>query len=434
MLTPLVDPDKETREPSIHEILGLPEDGIPLGFYSENQHPYQDPVGDDFVTYRLELGEMQNQHILILGDTGTGKTTFLKHLARQLVEQDRAVVAFDVQSDIVQMIEQIEDEELENLAGSIELGLWEDWDWWDSEAETVMNATMDADQYRILAPVLDNDGDYNQTRIDQVEAWCDDRDIEFDTFSLNFNSVNPRRLPVYMPELTDKAQNTLVPLAQYYQNQVGGSLDHFRKWITQQASWRDDNPRWENDDDNEIVQTHSSTYGNLLRQLDALRNLGIFDVHGAEEPPYDDFAEAGVLTIVYLDHLYYADITSIFEFHIPSLLLNHRNEIPETHTLVDEAHEVIPKGRSGQGNYADVAASEFSEIAREGRKFDLNLIVSTHKPKDINSVVYSLCGTNVIFRVDPEDLSTLQPPSRYERMMSGYRTGYAIVNPPGKHA
>ena len=75
-------------------------------------------------------------------------------------------------------------------------------------------------------------------------------------------------------------------------------------------------------------------------------------------------------------------------------------------------------------------AEAFARVARQGRKYDINLIVSTHKPLDIHPVVYDLAGTKIVFRVSLNDAIKIGIPTQYRSLVIGYGPGYALINSP----
>jgi len=105
---------KVSGEPSLIRILGLPEKGIPLGIYSQAQKPYLDSSGEILI-YRLNIKNIQNKHILILGSTGQGKTVFIKHLIKQLNNAGYGILVFDIQGDIVQLPFKPSEEQIKRL-------------------------------------------------------------------------------------------------------------------------------------------------------------------------------------------------------------------------------------------------------------------------------------------------------------------------------
>ena len=65
--------------------------------------------------------------------------------------------------------------------------------------------------------------------------------------------------------------------------------------------------------------------------------------------------------------------------------------------IVDEAHNFLGKQFGGEDSVAGLDAFEL--IAREGRKFGLNICLATQRPRDITDGVLSQMGTLVVHRL-----------------------------------
>jgi len=422
--------ETQWEEPPLQEILGLPKSGLQIGYYSQNQIPYQDPDSLRYQPYYLDLDSMMNKHMLMLGTSGTGKTVFLKLLAWQLAKDDRAVVAFDIQGDIIQLAAGPTNQQLDDVQGSVDEKLWDELGW-DEIAQD--GGAISSDDIQVFAPILNSENQYDEYRLQDVRRWCDSENVDFEEISIDFMTVQADRMPLYMPELTAKAANALPDLVRSYQKEgpASGNLDHFIKnFVTDPDTWSNDNAVWNDPDGNEVTRIHKSTYGNLRRGLGQLQSKGIFDVSQTACPSSTKIAQEGKITVIYLEHIFDDTVESIYEYWTPSLLLADRMEIPPTHMMIDEAHKVVPSPKISTDEYAKMAASSFVGIARVGRKYDLNLVIGTHKPRDINDVVYSLCGTSCAFRMDPKDLQKLDPQSWVQRSVPQYAPGFVAIESP----
>ena len=72
----------------------------------------------------------------------------------------------------------------------------------------------------------------------------------------------------------------------------------------------------------------------------------------------------------------------------------------------------------------------FANIARQGRKYDIDLITSTHKPKDLNTIVYDLAGTIISFRLSEEDAKVAGIPRGFRLRVTAFDPGYGLINSP----
>jgi len=67
-------------------------------------------------------------------------------------------------------------------------------------------------------------------------------------------------------------------------------------------------------------------------------------------------------------------------------------------------------------------------MAREGRKYNINLMVSTHYPGDIDDVVQNICDTKIVMGVSEQDARRAEVPEDYRTEISQLNQGYAYVN------
>ena len=403
------------EEPSLIKILGLPEKGVPLGIYSQAQKPYLDTRGEILV-YRLNIGNIQNKHILILGSTGQGKTVFIKHLIKQLNNAGYGILVFDIQGDIVQLPFEPSNEQMEKLT---EL---------DSRFHQLIGEdNLDPHKVRVLFPLVRNMNEHSKEKKKLLKEFAEYHGIEFKEFGIRFSNIKHyEQLAPYMPNLTENALDVLARAIEEY---GGVSLEEFIEDMThdvQQYSRYDIVLKRIPD-----YPINSSTFSNLIRNLQALKNRGVFDA--GKELPIKDFVEPGNVVIIYMEHLTEHQ-KQIFEHYIMYNIYRNKTKVenPGVFIVIDEAHSVIPK-KSPPGSYkhyADEVARIFSKIAREGRKYGINLLVSTHMPRDIHPVVYDLCGTKISFRISIDDAKELGMPPEIASQIAQYNKGFALVNSP----
>ena len=78
-----------------------------------------------------------------------------------------------------------------------------------------------------------------------------------------------------------------------------------------------------------------------------------------------------------------------------------------TYVFFDEAHQIIPATKSsGSVGSLEVFTrlrSNFEKLAREGRKFRLNLVLSTQNPQDLHPIVPEQCSTRVVMKINPKN-------------------------------
>ncbi|MFA4663350.1 ATP-binding protein [Pyrococcus kukulkanii] len=428
LLLPPSKPSEKYNIPSLMEILGLPIEGIPLGLLSQFQKPYTDSEGRA-ILYKLRLipgdtkKSLQNKHILVLGSTGQGKTTFLKHLIKQLVEKGYGVLVFDIQGDLVQL----------PFKPESELGLSDIEKQFHQEIDE--REGLDSSKVRILFPMTNdlvrNENTTALEHMELLEEVSNKLGIKFLKFGLQFSEITEyEQILPYLPNLTDYAIDLLALALEEY---GGVPLKIFINTLETKKKQRGDEIYIEGIDNYPV---HPKTFSNLIKNLRSLEKLGIFDVRkdsGSLWELPESFVEVGKVTIIYMEHLS-SHQKHVLEHFIMYHIYRHRSSIPEPgiFIVVDEAHEIIPRKSppGGYKSYSDEVARIFSKIAREGRKYHINLIISTHLPKDIHPVVYDLCGTKVCFRMSIEDAKEVGMPNELAHQIAQFNKGFALVNSP----
>lgn len=396
-------------EPTINDILDLPSSGIMLGVVSQNERLY---VKDGtYMRYLFSFETLTNKHIVILGSTGSGKTICLKQLAWEIAEANRAVVTFDLQGDIIQMAEQgtrpRDDEGKE---------IWKNFSW--------KIGAFPKERFKIFAPISAIRGVYDRRELELVEDYAEEKGIDFTEFSLEFRNIrSANQLAMYMPHLTERAKDGLGGLFTLFPKMY---LKHFLDAIERgKAIGRGGYPTWVVK--TEQVTMHSASYENMMGQLRALLNLGIFDIKGKEEPSLKELVQPGQISVIYLSHLP-ENLKARYMLHVPYRIMSEREEVSKTYIIIDEAHEAIP--RKGKTDYVALVSDIFANVARQGRKYDIDLIVSTHKPRDLNPIVYDLAGTVIAFRLSKEDAQVVGIPSEFRPRAANFNPGFALINSP----
>jgi hypothetical protein len=93
-------------------------------------------------------------------------------------------------------------------------------------------------------------------------------------------------------------------------------------------------------------------------------------------------------------------------------LLHHAKHTSGTHPallVVDEAQNYAPEQQTGRLGGARPSFEPVFEIATEGRKFRLGLLIASQRPARVNKDVLSQCNTQLIFRmVSVEDLGAVR--------------------------
>lgn len=73
--------------------------------------------------------------------------------------------------------------------------------------------------------------------------------------------------------------------------------------------------------------------------------------------------------------------------------------------FIDESHQFLNKSIGDDISKMNLTA--FGDIAKEGRKYGLNLVMATQRPRDIPEDVLSQIGTLIVHRLTNEKIRKL---------------------------
>ena len=133
-----------------------------------------------------------------------------------------------------------------------------------------------------------------------------------------------------------------------------------------------------------------------------LRNLGVHRWpiwSTGDEGSIQDLAEAGGprCLVVDLGSLETPGEKAIAAESVLAALWRRRAERDPVLIVIDEAHNVCP--REPADEVTALATERAAQIAAEGRKFGLYLLVSTQRPQRVNELVVSQCDNLVLMRM-----------------------------------
>lgn len=149
------------------------------------------------------------------------------------------------------------------------------------------------------------------------------------------------------------------------------------------------------------VSEYEDSAQTLLSELRSLHSLGIFESRGTK---IGEVVKKGFTTIINLrgvppivqEFIVYRISYALFEYRkngkIPPLLL-----------VIEEAHNFIPQQGTAR------SSKILRNIASEGRKFGLGLMIVSQRPARVDKNVLSQCNTQIVLRVtNPNDLRAIQ--------------------------
>ncbi|MDV2493981.1 hypothetical protein CMU02_14790 [Elizabethkingia anophelis] len=380
--------------PSLQEILDIRKNGLDLGMIGFGNKPYE--TNGNFLSYKWDIDNLDNKHVFIVGESGSGKTVLLKNLAYQIRKhnQNNRIILTDVQGDISQLL-------LWDLDNIIQPKL----SWQKTVAEkreSPEEAKVHLSPFQLVIPKIrkeEQDEDIVRlkrlatargVRVKEISLRLQDlnnpSDVEYlyrisspqapgllddiaETLHNNQEKVTIERLDLALNRLLTRNTGTTITL-------TTNGLAYYRS--TFEAARRAlNNLKWYFDNDQTALQT--------------------------DQNPLDAFAFEGT-TILYLDHLN-LDERLMWEMQLVKWLYDKKKTMNNTFVFFDEAHQIIPRTENSFGSPGvfDRLRSNFEKLAREGRKFGINLILSTQNPKDLHEIVPEQCPTRIVMKINPKN-------------------------------
>lgn len=410
------------RPPSLEEILNIKTNGIVLGMIGFGNTPYE--IENEFLEYRWDIDRLDNKHIFIVGESGSGKTVFLKNLAYQVrkngqvnSEQNRVILT-DVQGDISQIL-------LWDMQNILQPRLaWQERVVQDNQEK----AKEYFEDFQLLVPMTKDGvpGDV-QNLMDLAER----RGVKVELLSLRMEDLqtpgevdflfrtNSEQVPMLLEDISEGLRtNSQIRTITRYEMAINNLLNG------------NNNPQI-------IMPTsgigyYRSTFEAARRALRSLRDYFDLDqaVLGKPENPLDKLRFQGT-TIFYLDHLNQEE-KFMWEMQLVKWLYHNKKDMSNTFVFIDEAHQIIPAKPVAFGNKEvfERLRSNFEKLAREGRKFRLNLILSTQSPTDLHAIVPEQCPTKIIMKINPNNAKAATLDQHLANIASSFTQGQFWIQSP----
>jgi len=390
-----------------------------------------------------------NYHMLILGTTGAGKTSFVKDLIAGIykVAEDTRVFVFDATGDYYHVFlppdknnKVVKDnlslfENLYSKFNQIELGIIypvsRKWlkKYTNGKRDLL---TITTTYYRLyVEPIvnyLKKKGFNFYVNVNPGSIVISNSEWKAEThiypFYFRFDDVK-KILPRLNPYFSEQATQFLKILIRKHGNDYN-SLDDLIDAL--------------NTDSIENLSIHKSTKENILRGLYLLKETGLFDVKTERKPlsqllrdthrllildlynsELDDFTQK-ILTYYFLDKIF-----DIREAEMKKGLLKDRMVL-----IIDEAHKFFPSNNGGEedANYVRRVAGKISTMMRLGRRRRIGFIFSTHNPNDLSDIIVQLANTKVIFRIKPEVAESLGLSKSEAKILSWEKNGVSYLLSP----
>jgi len=185
---------------------------------------------------------------------------------------------------------------------------------------------------------------------------------------------------------------------------------------------------------------HKETFQHAFRRLLTLFKTGCIDVEVALNGKSLIISEPNIEFLIKLMNdnnikLAIADLSVISENTVVNMLCyvlldKLREKIVEREKpanmlmLLDEAHSFFPKKRD---EYGERVEGLISTLARLGRQRGLGLIFSTHRVTDLNRLVITLTNTKVVFRTSKDETEDAEVPSSWRDFVTNMPDRVALV-------
>lgn len=449
------------RLPAVGEVsgmLGLPADGLELGTLAL---PTGDKVEGNPV--KLTLGALKH-HVLIVGTTGSGKTTLMKNMAYELVNDSNVrvtVVALDVVGHYhhlalsgvpVRVLYPVTRGVLGRIMRKVPKGSPRD----------VVRAVARALLMGYVRRVFNSFG-FNVRRIkcrikykqrgDVVVLSYVDAEVKV-KWGSDDRVAYVRLIPWALRTRdviyhVDKMTGMLTQQARmFYEKVINATLSRMgvdRGRVTFGGIYdylvqpSDQVERGRRKLNYEVIGdelgVHSGTMENIVRSLLVLVEMGFFDIEERidgvsvriEEPNYG-FVFGRGYTVVNLGGL----STQQQRLVLYRLLDRAYPYMGRVHVrdramvlLIDEAHLFFPQVRTEEEKA--LIESHLTRITRLGRSRGISVVFATHMPDDLNDVVLQLTNTKIVLRSDERVLEKLGVPPRERRFLMVSESGLAYA-------
>jgi hypothetical protein len=381
----------EFHEPSLRDILNVKSQGVSLGKIGFGNQPYQQDR--DFLEYRLDLQGLDNKHIFAVGESGSGKTVWLKRLAYEIKKAygTSRVIFIDLQGDLVQLL----------FPDITELVKPKPWQGESFARERVEKALKVFGDFQLIIPATK--GGQPSENVVALMKLARVRGAVVPEIGLRLQDLAAPSDVEYMFRVaSDQAAMLLDEEAEALVNQGEvASLSNLKSQIQRMLR---------NAANNQVTSSGGTVYYRTTADaaLRAIRSLGNhFDFHqpslSTKDNPLDAFEREGT-TILFLEQLD-TEERIMWEMQLVKWLYDNKRNLGETFVFVDEAHQIIPAtpGAVGSKGTFERLRNNFERLAREGRKFGINLVLSTQNPEDLHPIVPEQCPTRVVMKINPKN-------------------------------
>ncbi len=461
-----VEPQSPVAIPENPEVVaavsGIPREGVTLGYL----HTGSSPVADGSIPLRLPKQEFF-KHLLVIGTTGSGKTTLIKNLIYSASKEwpGAKVLIIDAAGDYTQIVVPPPKPPSDALTIIGDLNTYmSNYPSWvtvllpvrrgDSRiARLALKYVMDrlgriARSFHgkelsisIKAPARD----FGSVKSVVVECGLGTHKFSVEVVPMSLTYQQLKDHLEILPLFSRQAKVYLRYVIGYLENVAGGITNFTHLYATFQERI---------DEIKRAMKLHTRTLENIERALNFIASAEEVDVviegnligMPSIEKVMSNYRGPVVIDLDYAAmrgaHFLILNLIA-YEFLRDAYAWKKSGMGAATPVILilDEAHRFFPSEGTSREE-VEVLADFIARIARLGRSRGLGLIFSTHSPKDVHKIVIQLTNTKIILRSEREFLEMLDTPREYLRLMelapdrvalirtSMVRSGYALFRTP----
>lgn len=425
-----------TNPSLIQVVTGLPTEGVVVGSLASPQSL----TPSSSVPIKIPRYEFF-KHLLVLGTTGAGKTTFIKNLVFSMLSswEDIFISIIDATGDYTQIA--LPPNKVPKDSEVLINGLDDLLSKYPKRVTYLVPL-----RRRLHRSLIEFSKAYIRDRFSRTlslfhniqldyELSLEGRDLDIiksviATLTLNTFKVNVEVIPISLsyvrmkdhldslPLFSRQARLYLKNIINYLEDQVGG-INSFTSLYMRFIKLKKNIA--------EVMKLHKSTLENIERVFNFLASSDDVDVvvdgNYLGIPPIDVLVgECRWPVILDLDYpmtrgsstfianlIAYEYLRSLYAWKRST----HSGGIDRPAVVVlDEAHRFFPSEGTSYEE-VDMLADFISMIARLGRARGLGFIFSTHSPKDVHKIITQLTNAKVIFRSERGFLELIDTPKEY---------------------
>ena len=412
--------DDETGKPTLKDILGLKDEGIRVGYIGAGNHPQEE--NGNLLPYYLDIKNLDNKHMFIVGESGSGKTVLLKKLAYEIrkLKTDRAnprVIMTDVQGDLLHLM-------MPNITKAITRQGWQE----KVEPEDTVESLENMGPFQLIYP----HSKFSDPKVkSQIQTVVENNGHKFVEIGLRMQDVENVGEIEYLLRLASEQAISVIEdemdsMRQEEKTVTLESLSNQIKRILIDAGDEKQIPT------SSGVSYYKSTFQAVLRGLKELRRY--FDNHQdsllTHENPLNCLNFKGT-SIFYLEHLD-PEERIMWGMQLVKYLYEEKRKMGDTYIFIDEAHQLVPAKppTAGKGGTFPRLRDNFEKLAREGRKFEINLIFGTQSPRDLHEIVPQQCPTKIVMKIDRGNARAAHIEESEARIASRFGQGQMFLRSP----